>query len=175
MINKSILMALLISSSGAVLAGQTPIFNSDMPGGSGDWENNGRYLNVECQFGGTVYRPSQPLPAGYNCKKARGGWCDNKNTTPRNSCKNMKVRWLWSGGATPWFDRDRQGGSGDYELIELQLRAECYFGSDKFTPQSNNIPAGYTCDKYRGAWCQNNKTQPARTCRSHPVTIRYFW
>ena len=183
---KTLLLTTILGFSGAVLAGQTPIFNTDLTGGSGDYENNERYLNVKCRITkgphkGT-YNPGDQLPPGYYCEKARGAYCENKKTQPLNSCKNMKVKWKWKknqwntgsnwpAGSTPWFDRDRPSGDGDYEIIEFQLKPTCYINNSPVNPSS--LPAGYTCDKKRGAWCENAKTQPINTCKN--VTIKYSW
>ena len=176
-----------ILSFNVVIAGETPWFNTDLPGGSGDYENNERYLKVQCRLMGKVYTPAQAgqLPKGYYCNKSRGAWCENQQTSPINSCKDMQVKWHWGtnswhtgsnwpAGQTPWFNRDRQSGSGDYELIEHQLKPICKFGNKIFSP-SNSLPAGYTCDKKRGAWCQNKLTQPKNRCKDLPVTIKYKW
>lgn len=177
---KIILLISLISTPTLLLAGETPIFNSDLPGGSGDWENHARNLTAECEittgnYKG-IYRSDESyekLPKGYYCR-ATGSWCANRDTVPLNTCVNTKVRWLWDGGSTPWFDRDLPSGNADYESIELQLEFQCIFGTQIYYPEQS-LPKGYVCDNLLGAWCENSKTQPINSCRNAPVTTRYFW
>ena len=162
------------------IAGQTPILNSDLPGGSGDWETTGNNLALECEITTGkhkgVYRSDDPdlnLPEGFLCEPAVGS-CSNKRIVPENSCPNLKVRWHWTGGNTPWFDRDLPTGGADYESIELQLKIECLVGTKTYFP-GDELPAGYTCHSFKGAWCDNSKTQPLNNCKHVPVSVRYSW
>lgn len=162
------------------IAGQTPILNNDLPGGSGDWESTEHNLALECEITSGkhrgIYRSDDPnltLPKGYRCQAATGG-CANKEVIPENSCANLKVRWHWVGGNTPWFDRDLPTGLADYESIELQLKIECIFGNKTYFP-GDELPEGYTCHSFKGAWCDNSETIPLNNCKHAPVSVRYSW
>lgn len=177
---KTVWLITLLSTSASLMAGQSPVLNGDLPGGSGDWESHKHNLTVECEITAGDYKgihrsddPDPRLPEGYNCT-SNGAWCANRYTIPKNGCINMKARWLWEGGGTPWFDRDETTGMGDYEVIEAQLNIQCIFGIQVFE-SGQVLPAGYTCEKMWGAWCENSKTQPLNSCKHAPVKIRYFW
>lgn len=177
---QTLLTLAMLTATGKLMAGQTPILNSDLPGGSGDWEAHGNNLVAECEITTGKYKgiywsndPTLALPDGYFCE-ATASRCSNNYTKPKNSCVNMKVRWHWSGGKTPWFDRDLPTGQADYEAIELQLKMECFFGQEIFHP-GENLPLGYTCNALKGAWCDNSKTQPINNCKHAPVRVRYSW
>lgn len=182
MIFRHIILLLLstLFCTAILIAGQTPILNSDLPGGSGDWEKHENNLIAECEittgeYKG-VYRSDNPdlrLPAGYKCLHTLSG-CANKDTRPANSCVNTRIRWLWQDGSTPWFDRDLPTGLADYESIELQLKLECFLGRQVYYP-GDDLPAGYTCDALKGAWCDNSKTRPLNNCKYAPVSVRYSW
>lgn len=178
--HKAIQIITLMVSSTTVMAGQSPVLNGDLPGGSGDWETHERNLTAECEITEGSYKglyksddPDMRLPKGYHCIST-GGRCKHSDADPEYPCVNMKVRWLWDGGSTPWFDRDRPDGNADYESIEVQLKLQCIFGTRIFYP-GQVLPVGYTCDQIRGAWCENSKTQPINTCMNAPVSIRYSW
>lgn len=170
----------LVIFTNQLMAGQTPILNADLPGGSGDWEAHGDNLVAECEITSGEYKgiywsndPELELPAGYICE-ATSSRCSNSYSIPKNSCVNMKVRWHWAGGKTPWFDRDLPTGQTDYEAIELQLKLECFIGNKIFHP-NDDLPLGYTCSSLRGAWCENSKTQPINNCKHAPLRVRYHW
>lgn len=178
--HKALLLSTLLIASSKLMAGQTPLLNSDLPGGTGDWETHERNLTTECEITTGSYKgiyrsddPDKQLPKGYTCTTL-GSVCANERTEPLNTCVNTKVRWLWDGGSTPWFDRDLPSGRADYESIEAQLELECTFGTQVYYP-GEPLPQGYTCDSIWGAWCENSKTKPINSCRNSPVTIRYFW
>jgi hypothetical protein len=171
---------ILLFATPGLMAGQTPILNGDLPGGSGDWEGHVHNLVAECEITSGEYKgiyrsddPDLSLPDGYFCESAAAR-CSNEYSRPKNSCVNMKVRWLWASGSTPWFDRDLPTGVSDYEAIELQLKLECLFGRQTFVP-GDELPAGYTCHHLKGAWCENSKTQPLNNCKHAPVSTRYSW
>src|SRR5437870_6931307 len=101
--------------TGAALGGSTPWFNRDRPSGVGDYETTRDLLAVQCRF---TASPNQAItegsPVGYHCNIKEGGWC--KNNDPAGiACKDMEVKFSWAGGATPWLNRDRPSGVGDYE------------------------------------------------------------
>lgn len=176
--SKQWLLSSILMLSGTAFAGDTGWINSDRPGGSGDWENIDRFVKITCRIPGigTFQGGATNLPAGYTCDKQRGGWCIN-NQVPNGRCKNMQVRYTWTltGQQTQFFDSDRPGGSGDWENIDRYMKLQCRFGNQTYTPDSTNIPAGFTCDKQRGGWCINNQTHPSKTCRNNPVTVRFTW
>lgn len=179
-LRKPLFLATLLMS-GAAFSANTGWINSDRPGGSGDWENIDRYVKVTCRIqkqggGWDTYHPGNNLPQGYTCDKQKGGWCINKQTS-NGRCQNMQVKYKWTltGQETHFFDSDRPGGSGDWENIDRYMKIQCRFGTKIYTPDSTNIPAGFSCDKQRGAWCINNQTSSNKTCRDNPVTVKFTW
>jgi hypothetical protein len=85
----------------------------------------------------------------------------------------MEVRFhYYTGGATPWLDRDNPGGAGDYETIRHLLTPECRFVVGGGVVQTGN-PAGYHCSiAENGGWCKNN-VPAGNQCRD--IKIRYHF
>lgn len=161
--------ALLLS--GPSLAGSTPWFDRDNPGGSGDYETTSDLLRIECQFTANNQAITENSPVGYHCNIKDGGWCKN-NVPAGNYCQDMKVRFHYTGGVTPWLDRDNPGGVGDYETIRHLLSVQCKFVAGGGSIQSGS-PAGYHCSiPENGGWCKNNV--PAGT-HCQDMTIRYHF
>ena len=74
-------------------------------------------------------------------------------------------------GETPWLDRDRPSGVGEYETTKDLLKIECRFKETK-APVTQGSPAGYHCNVTEGGWCKNN--DPAGLhCKD--MEVRYKW
>jgi len=74
-------------------------------------------------------------------------------------------------GETPWLDRDRPSGVGEYETTKDLLKIECRFKDDK-SPVTQGSPKGYHCNVTEGGWCKNG--DPAGlTCRD--MEVKYKW
>ena len=158
--------------TGAALGGSTPWFNRDRPSGVGDYETTRDLLTVQCRF---TASPNQAItegsPVGYHCNIKEGGWC--KNNDPAGlACKDMQVRFSWAGGATPWLNRDRPSGVGDYETIKDLLTVSCRFTANPNQAITEGSPVGYHCNIPDGGWCKNG--DPAGlACRD--MQVKFNW
>ncbi|HEY6232435.1 MAG TPA: hypothetical protein VIW64_14330 [Pyrinomonadaceae bacterium] len=149
----------LVTLAGLAVAlppGSTPWLNRDLPSGVGDYETTSDLLQIACRF---TASPQQAItegsPLGYHCNIKEGGWC--KNNTPAGlACKDMEVKFSWATGATPWLNRDRPSGVGDYETIKDLLKISCRFTANPQQAITEGAPLGYHCNIPDGGWCKNN-------------------
>jgi Mucin-2 protein WxxW repeating region len=134
---------LAVALATPAIAGTTPWFDRDNPGGSGDWENlSALVTKVECTLAAngqsTVGKP------GYTCDVAGGSICRNSAAV---ACENTQVRYSFDDlrgnkFTTPWLQRDDPSGDGDWELTSQLLKVEC-----KFTATNAPMTTGgaYNC------------------------------
>ena len=147
----------------------TPWFDRDNPSGKGDYETTNKLLKIECRFKSNQQTITNTSHPGYLCNIKIGGRCINGIPTG-NYCKDMEVRFhYYTGGATPWLDRDNPSGKGDYETINSLLKPQCRFVSGGGVP---SLPQ-YQCSiPKNGGKCINGS--PAGSyCRD--IKIRYHW
>jgi mucin-like protein len=74
-------------------------------------------------------------------------------------------------GETPWFDRDKPSGVGEYETTRDLLKIECRFADTK-AAITEGSPVGYHCNAPEGGWCKNNDPAGLK-CRD--MEVRYKW
>ncbi len=119
---------LALALAAPALAGTTPWFDRDNPGGSGDWENlAGLVTKVECAF--VANGQSTVGKAGYTCDVPGGSICRN---TAAMQCEDAQVRYTFNDlrgntFVTPWLDRDDPSGDGDWENPSALFQVECKF------------------------------------------------
>ena len=74
-------------------------------------------------------------------------------------------------GETPWLDRDKPSGVGEYETTKDLLKIECRF-KGTHQPVTQGSPVGYHCNVTEGGWCKNN--EPAGV-KCQDMEVRYKW
>jgi len=147
-------LATLAVVTGAAFTGATPWLNRDQPSGVGDYETTRDHLQIACRFKGGGQPITEGAPSGYHCNIKEGGWC--KNNDPAGvKCKDMEVKFSWAGGATPWLNRDKPSGVGDYETIKDLLKVSCRFKANG-SVITEGAPLGYHCNIPDGGYCKNN-------------------
>ena len=150
----------------------TPWFDRDKPSGVGEYETTRDLLKIECRFKAAPNATiTQGSPAGYHCNVAEGGWCRH-NEPPGLQCRDMEVRFTWAGGATPWLDRDKPSGVGEYETTKGLLKIECRFKAAPNAIITEGSPVGYHCNVTEGGWCKNN-VPPGFRCGD--MEVRFTW
>ena len=76
-------------------------------------------------------------------------------------------------GETPWLDRDRPSGVGEYETTKDLLKIECRFKKDH-SPVTQGSPAGYHCNVTEGGWCKNGEAAlGGKPCQD--MEVKYKW
>ena len=158
--------------SGSALAASSPWFDRDDQSGSGDWETTNDILKIECRFTQNQQPITTNSPAGYTCNTKQGGICKN-NIPAGNKCKDMEVRFhYYNGGETPWLNRDRPSGSGDWETVGDLLRPECQFVVSG-APIQTGSPTGYQCSIAAGGGICKNNIPSGNQCED--IKIRYHF
>lgn len=147
-------------------AGTTGWLNRDTPGGVGEYEDTANHLRIECQT--TSGKPA-PVGPGYTCEVSKGGICVNKEVRG-GTCVDLRVRYLWNGGATPWLNRDNPGGLGDYEDTANLLGIVCERNPG---PGPAPVGTGHVCTSPVGGVCVNAQAQPSNPCVD--IKVRYTW
>ncbi len=178
--------AFVVFGGGSALAGSTPWFDRDNPGGVGDFETTQDLLTIKCRTKVSATNPTSVAvttgsPVGYNCGVPKGAWCTNAQTVPANKCVDMEVQysWIagagWTAGSTPWLDRDNPGGVGDFELTTDLLKIACRYkpGGTVTGAVTTGSPAGYNCSLPIGGWCTNAQTSPKNTCKD--IEVQFTW
>ena len=76
-------------------------------------------------------------------------------------------------GETPWLDRDKPSGVGEYETTKDLLKIECRFkGTNPPVYVTQGSPVGYHCNVTEGGWCKNNDPAGLQ-CKD--MEVRYKW
>jgi hypothetical protein len=74
-------------------------------------------------------------------------------------------------GETPWFDRDKPSGVGEYETTRDLLKIECRFKATQ-QPITQGSPTGYHCNAPEGGWCKNDEPKGLK-CQD--MEVKYKW
>jgi hypothetical protein len=77
-------------------------------------------------------------------------------------------------GETPWFDRDKPSGVGEYETTKDLLKIECRFKQNPTVSITDTSHPGYHCNVTEGGWCKNGEAALlGKPCQD--MEVRYKW
>lgn len=146
-------LAVAVGVSGVAYAGSSPWFDRDNQSGKGDYETMADLMKLECRLKTNQQIVTTGNPdAGYTADVAKGCYCENGGNG--NNCQDLEARWTWTGGATPWFDRDDPSGDGDYETLVDLMTVSCRV-KGAGTAITEGSPRGWHLSVGAGCYCVN--------------------